>query len=55
MYQCPSCRRAIGLMADVSGTPTFYVCPYSRSVQEPQQRREPRRTRVISAEQRNAL
>lgn len=33
---CPGCGRSIGLMADMKGTPTTFLCPHSKQVVGPQ-------------------
>ena len=36
MYQCPDCRKPIGLMVNGKNKPDQFLCPHSRKVQPAQ-------------------
>lgn len=45
MLICPDCRKPIGLMANMYGQPTTFLCPYSKAIVGPQ---EPPERKVVS-------
>jgi len=53
MYRCENCLRNVGLMADKTGQPAPYLCPYTGRVsaaQEPIRRKVSVRKRPIEDE-----